>query len=47
MVKDGEYSPDRGWVKGTNERTGNTGAVAMDTVLILPTLSKPSDTTLV
>ncbi|CAB1325889.1 unnamed protein product [Coregonus sp. 'balchen'] len=46
IVKDGEYSPDRGWIKGTNERTGNTGAISMDTVLVLPTLEKPSDTTL-
>uniref|UniRef100_A0A674CB98 Myosin VIIB n=1 Tax=Salmo trutta TaxID=8032 RepID=A0A674CB98_SALTR len=47
IVKDGEYSPDRGWIKGTNERTGNTGAISTDTVLVLPTLEKPSDTTLV
>uniref|UniRef100_A0A8C7UL28 Myosin VIIBb n=1 Tax=Oncorhynchus mykiss TaxID=8022 RepID=A0A8C7UL28_ONCMY len=46
ILKDGEYSPDRGWIKGTNERTGNTGAVSTDTVLVLPTLDKPSDTTL-
>uniref|UniRef100_A0A8C7HRK9 Unconventional myosin-VIIb n=1 Tax=Oncorhynchus kisutch TaxID=8019 RepID=A0A8C7HRK9_ONCKI len=47
IVKDGEYSPARGWIKGTNERTGNTGAISTDTVLVLPTLEKPSDTTLV
>uniref|UniRef100_A0A8C7I0Z6 Myosin VIIB n=1 Tax=Oncorhynchus kisutch TaxID=8019 RepID=A0A8C7I0Z6_ONCKI len=46
ILKDGEYSSDRGWIKGTNERTGNTGAVSTDTVLVLPTLDKPSDTTL-
>uniref|UniRef100_A0A674CKG4 Unconventional myosin-VIIa-like n=1 Tax=Salmo trutta TaxID=8032 RepID=A0A674CKG4_SALTR len=46
ILKDGEYSPDRGWIKGTNERTGNTGAISTDTVLILPTLDKPSNTTL-
>uniref|UniRef100_A0A4W5PKL4 Myosin VIIB n=1 Tax=Hucho hucho TaxID=62062 RepID=A0A4W5PKL4_9TELE len=46
-LTDGEYSPDRGWIKGTNERTGNTGAISTDTVLVLPTLEKPSDTTLV
>uniref|UniRef100_A0A8C8MFQ5 Myosin VIIBb n=1 Tax=Oncorhynchus tshawytscha TaxID=74940 RepID=A0A8C8MFQ5_ONCTS len=46
-LTDGEYSPARGWIKGTNERTGNTGAISTDTVLVLPTLEKPSDTTLV
>ncbi|KAJ8011282.1 hypothetical protein DPEC_G00056530 [Dallia pectoralis] len=47
LVKDGEYSADQGWIKCTNDRTGTTGAVSMDTVLILPTLDKPSDTTLI
>ncbi|KAL0966745.1 hypothetical protein UPYG_G00299630 [Umbra pygmaea] len=46
MVKDGEFSSDRGWVKGKNERTETTGAVSIDTILVLPTLDKPSDTTL-
>ncbi|XP_071399121.1 unconventional myosin-VIIb-like [Centroberyx affinis] len=41
--KDKDYSPDRSWNKATNERTGNSGAVYMDTVQFLPTLSKPSD----
>ncbi|XP_010900118.4 unconventional myosin-VIIb [Esox lucius] len=43
MAKNGEYSTDRGWIEGTSERTGATGAVSMDTVLVLPTLDKPSD----
>uniref|UniRef100_A0A6Q2Y884 Myosin VIIBb n=1 Tax=Esox lucius TaxID=8010 RepID=A0A6Q2Y884_ESOLU len=47
MAKNGEYSTDRGWIEGTSERTGATGAVSMDTVLVLPTLDKPSDAILV
>ncbi|XP_064186818.1 unconventional myosin-VIIa [Anguilla rostrata] len=43
LIKDDDYSPDRGWIKGKNERTGKTGAVSMDSILILPTLTKPTN----
>ncbi|XP_062337712.1 unconventional myosin-VIIb [Osmerus eperlanus] len=46
IVKDGEYSPERGWIKATNEFTANTGAIATDAIQVLPTLSKPSEDTL-
>lgn len=42
MIKDNEFSQQRGWIKGRNERTGKTGAVPIDAVFILPTLTKPS-----
>ncbi|KAJ8277066.1 hypothetical protein GJAV_G00071100 [Gymnothorax javanicus] len=43
LIKDDDYSPDRGWIKGKNERTGKIGAVSMDAILILPTLTKPTN----
>uniref|UniRef100_A0AAY4EUY2 Myosin VIIBb n=1 Tax=Denticeps clupeoides TaxID=299321 RepID=A0AAY4EUY2_9TELE len=43
LIKDKEYLPDRGWLKGRNERTGQIGAVPTDAILILPTLTKPSN----
>ncbi|XP_051562758.1 unconventional myosin-VIIb-like [Myxocyprinus asiaticus] len=43
LIKDDEFSVDRGWLKGKNERTGEIGAVPADAVLILPTLIKPSN----
>uniref|UniRef100_A0A8B9JE83 Myosin VIIBb n=1 Tax=Astyanax mexicanus TaxID=7994 RepID=A0A8B9JE83_ASTMX len=36
-----------GWIKGQNERTGQSGAVSADAIMILPTLSRPSDEILV
>lgn len=42
MIKDDEFSQQRGWIKGRNERTGKTGAVPIDAIFILPTLTKPS-----
>uniref|UniRef100_A0AAY4EUK4 Myosin VIIB n=1 Tax=Denticeps clupeoides TaxID=299321 RepID=A0AAY4EUK4_9TELE len=47
LIKDKEYLPDRGWLKGRNERTGQIGAVPTDAILILPTLTKPSNEILV
>ncbi|KAM3866070.1 unconventional myosin-VIIb-like [Diretmus argenteus] len=46
MMRDGQYSPDRSWNKATNERTGNSGAVYMDIVQFLPTLTSPTDETM-
>ncbi|MBN3325575.1 MYO7A protein, partial [Atractosteus spatula] len=43
LIPDDEYSPQRGWVKGKNERTGQTGAVSTDAICILPTLIKPTN----
>ncbi|XP_071779574.2 unconventional myosin-VIIb isoform X1 [Centroberyx gerrardi] len=43
IIKDNEFSPERGWVKGNNERTGQTGAVPIEAILVLPTLSKPTN----
>ncbi|KAG9341588.1 hypothetical protein JZ751_019103 [Albula glossodonta] len=43
VIKDDDYSPNRGWIKGKNDRTGQTGAVSMDAILILPTLTKPTN----
>ncbi|XP_018612550.2 unconventional myosin-VIIa [Scleropages formosus] len=43
IIKDQEYSSDHGWIKGKNERTGQTGAVSTDAILILPTLNKPTN----
>nr|XP_061834366.1 unconventional myosin-VIIa-like [Nerophis lumbriciformis] len=43
LLKDNEFSEKRGWVKGKNSSTGKTGAVPMDAILILPTLSKPTN----
>lgn len=42
VIKDDEFSQQRGWIKGRNERTGKTGAIPIDAIFILPTLSKPS-----
>lgn len=47
MIKDNEFSQKRGWIKGRNERTGKTGAVPIDAIFILPTLTKPSKELLV
>uniref|UniRef100_A0A3B3QZ85 Si:ch73-194h10.2 n=1 Tax=Paramormyrops kingsleyae TaxID=1676925 RepID=A0A3B3QZ85_9TELE len=43
IIKDEEYSSNHGWIKGKNERTGQTGAVSTDAVLVLPTLKKPTN----
>ncbi|XP_073347990.1 unconventional myosin-VIIa-like [Pagrus major] len=42
IERDGD-STDKNWVRATNERTSNRGAVYKDTVNILPTLSRPAD----
>uniref|UniRef100_W5U6H9 Unconventional myosin-VIIa n=1 Tax=Ictalurus punctatus TaxID=7998 RepID=W5U6H9_ICTPU len=43
IIKDGQYAPEGGWINGRNDRTGQSGAVSTDTIMILPTLSRPSD----
>nr|XP_017212115.2 unconventional myosin-VIIb-like isoform X2 [Danio rerio] len=43
LIKDEEFSAARGWLKGKNERTGEIGAIPADAVLILPTLTKPTN----
>ncbi|XP_074524694.1 unconventional myosin-VIIb [Halichoeres trimaculatus] len=43
IIKDNDFPMQRGWVKGQNERTKKTGAVPTDAILILPTLSKPTN----
>lgn len=47
LIQDDEFSAARGWLKGKNERTGEIGAVPADAVLILPTLTKPTNEVLV
>lgn len=42
IIKDDEFSQERGWIKGENERTRQIGAAPTDAILILPTLSKPT-----
>uniref|UniRef100_A0A3P8UQH7 Si:ch73-194h10.2 n=1 Tax=Cynoglossus semilaevis TaxID=244447 RepID=A0A3P8UQH7_CYNSE len=42
IIKDDEFSKQRGWIKGHSESTGKTGAVSTEAILILPTLSKPT-----
>ncbi|KAM8875074.1 unconventional myosin-VIIb isoform 1-T1 [Spinachia spinachia] len=43
IIKDDEFSEQRGWIKGQNESTRQTGAVPTEAILILPTLSKPTN----
>uniref|UniRef100_A0A3Q3VZU9 Uncharacterized protein n=1 Tax=Mola mola TaxID=94237 RepID=A0A3Q3VZU9_MOLML len=43
IIKDDEFSQQGGWIKGENERTRQIGAVPVDAILILPTLSKPTN----
>ncbi|XP_063748289.1 unconventional myosin-VIIa [Eleginops maclovinus] len=43
IIKDDEFSQERGWIKGQNESTKKTGAVPTEAILILPTLSKPTN----
>ncbi|KAM7410516.1 hypothetical protein PAMA_001789 [Pampus argenteus] len=43
IIKDDEFSQQRGWIKGRNESTKQTGAVPTEAILILPTLSKPTN----
>ncbi|XP_039985647.1 unconventional myosin-VIIa isoform X1 [Xiphias gladius] len=42
IIKDDEFSQQRGWMKGQIEGTKQSGAVPTEAILILPTLSKPS-----
>ncbi|XP_073705873.1 unconventional myosin-VIIb [Garra rufa] len=46
IIKDGEYSSEEGWMKARNERTSQTGAIALDAIRILPMLSRPTEETL-
>ncbi|XP_032429118.1 unconventional myosin-VIIb [Xiphophorus hellerii] len=43
LIKDEEFSKQRGWIKGQSSSTKKTGAVSMEAIFILPTLSKPSN----
>uniref|UniRef100_A0A3B4WIZ2 Myosin VIIB n=1 Tax=Seriola lalandi dorsalis TaxID=1841481 RepID=A0A3B4WIZ2_SERLL len=42
IIKDDEFSQQGGWIKGQIEGTKQTGAIPTDSILILPTLSKPT-----
>lgn len=42
IMKDDEFSEQHGWINGENNRTKQKGAVPIDAILILPTLSKPT-----
>ncbi|XP_031437003.1 unconventional myosin-VIIb isoform X2 [Clupea harengus] len=46
LLRDEEFSQESGWLSATNERTGQTGAVSADAVMVLPTISRPTDDTL-
>uniref|UniRef100_A0A3Q3GXY4 Unconventional myosin-VIIa-like n=1 Tax=Labrus bergylta TaxID=56723 RepID=A0A3Q3GXY4_9LABR len=46
IIKDDEFPLQRGWIKGQNDSTKKTGAVPADDILILPTLSKPTNESL-
>ncbi|XP_062873180.1 unconventional myosin-VIIa [Trichomycterus rosablanca] len=43
LIKDDGFPPDAGSIRGRNERTGQTETLSTDTVMILPTMSLPSD----
>ncbi|XP_037530284.1 unconventional myosin-VIIa [Nematolebias whitei] len=43
LIKDNEFSQQHGWIKGQNYSTNQTGAVSTEAIVILPTLSKPSN----
>ncbi|KAJ0065199.1 hypothetical protein NL108_006548 [Boleophthalmus pectinirostris] len=42
ILKDNEFSQQRGWIKGENASSGKTGAVPLEAILVLPTLTKPT-----
>uniref|UniRef100_A0A7N8Y3F7 Unconventional myosin-VIIa-like n=1 Tax=Mastacembelus armatus TaxID=205130 RepID=A0A7N8Y3F7_9TELE len=46
IIKDDEFSQQRGWIKGQTESRRHTGAVPTEAILVLPTLSKPSNESL-
>lgn len=43
VEKDEACPPDQNWIRATNQRTNNTGAVYKDTLQFLPTLSRPNE----
>lgn len=45
--KDGKQAPDENWIRATNQRTNNSGAVSKANVQFLPTLTKPPEEILV
>uniref|UniRef100_A0A3Q2GJ36 Myosin VIIB n=1 Tax=Cyprinodon variegatus TaxID=28743 RepID=A0A3Q2GJ36_CYPVA len=47
LIKDDEFSKQRGWIKGQNSSNKKTGAVSTEAIHILPTLSRPSNEILV
>lgn len=47
IIKDDEFSQQRGWIKGENERTRQVGAAPTDAIFILPTLGKPTNEVMV
>lgn len=47
VEKDEESSPDVNWMSATNQRTSSSGYVYKDSVQFLPTVSRPSEETLV
>lgn len=47
LIKDDEFSKQRGWIKGQSSSSKKTGAVSTEAIYILPTLSKPSNEVLV
>uniref|UniRef100_A0A3P9PR65 Myosin VIIB n=1 Tax=Poecilia reticulata TaxID=8081 RepID=A0A3P9PR65_POERE len=42
LIKDEEFSKQRGWIKCQSSSTKKIGAVSTETIFILPTLSKPN-----
>lgn len=47
LHRDRNFSEDDRWIHATNERTSQSGAVSTDAIIILPTVTRPTEDTLV
>ncbi|XP_037537916.1 unconventional myosin-VIIa [Nematolebias whitei] len=41
--KNGKQAPDENWIRATNQRTNNSGAISKANVQFLPTITKPTE----
>ncbi|XP_063078539.1 unconventional myosin-VIIb [Engraulis encrasicolus] len=46
LHRDRNFSEDDRWIHATNERTSQSGAVSTDAIIILPTVTRPTEDTL-
>lgn len=46
LQRDEEFSLESGWLNATNERTNQHGAINIDALMVLPTITRPTDDTL-